>query len=117
MSITEICLLGTTLVAVVGGPWAIIRERNKPHLDLVNADQVKSVVKKYADESNARRDLRLLQIDNWAFNQVMPWGRSVVAKFDRQGDQLLELAKAQGVEVERIHLDPFPEMPPPLLPD
>jgi hypothetical protein len=117
MSLTEGALLTTTLLAVIGGIWAIIRERNKPRLDLANSDQVRSVVKEYADKSNARRDLRLLQIDNWAFNQVMPWGRSVVAKFDRQGDQLQELANAQGVEVERVHLDPFPEMPPPLLPE
>lgn len=117
MTLTEAALLTTTLLAVLGGVWAIIRERNKPRLDLANSDQVRSVVKEYADKSNARRDLRLLQIDNWAFNQVMPWGRDAVVKFDKQGDQLEELAHDLGRHVERIHLAPFPEMPPPLVPD
>jgi hypothetical protein len=117
MSLTEITLLLTTLVAVMGGVWAIIRERNKPRLEGATTDQVKSVVKEYADKSNARRDLRLLQIDNWAFNQVMPWGRDAVVKFDKQGDQVEELAEALGRHVDRIHLSPFPEMPAPLLPE
>jgi hypothetical protein len=30
MSLTEISLLVTTLVAIMGGIWAIFRERNKP---------------------------------------------------------------------------------------
>jgi hypothetical protein len=117
MSLTEISLLVTTLVAIMGGIWAIFRERNKPRLEGATTDQVRSVVKEYADKSNARRDLRLLQIDNWAFNQVMPWGRDAVVKFDKQGDQVQDLATALGRQVERIHLAPFPEMPPPLLPE
>jgi hypothetical protein len=47
----------------------------------------------------------------------MPWGRDAVVKFDKQGDQVQDLATALGRQVDRIHLDPFPEMPPPLLPE
>lgn len=116
MSPTEIGLLATALVAIVGSAAAIIRDRRKPQLDLANKEQVQSVVKEYADKSNARRDLRLLQIENWAFEKVRPWGRDAVVKFDQQGEQVQDLARALGRTVERIHLEPFPEMPPPLLP-
>ncbi len=104
-------------MAIIGAAAAIIRDRRKPQLDLANRDQVQSVVKEYADKSNARRDLRLLQIENWAFNQVRPWGRDTVVKFDRQSDLLHDMAAKLQIEVPVIHLLEFPEMPPPLLPE
>lgn len=116
-TLAEMGLIVTTVVTVVGAIAVIVRDRRKPQLDLANRDQVQSVVKEYADKSNARRDLRLLQIENWAFNQVRPWGRDTVVKFDQQSDLVQELARALGRNVDRIHLDPFPEMPPPLLPE
>lgn len=116
MSLTELGLLSTTIIAIVGAAAAIIRDRRKPRVDMANVSQIESVVKEYANKFNAQRDLRQLQVENWAFNQVMPWGRATVVKFDKQGDQLRDLAHKLGVEVAPIHLDPFPEMPPPLLP-
>lgn len=116
-TLAEVGLIATTLVTVIGAIAVIVRDRRKPQLDMANRDQVQSVVKEYADKSNARRDLRLLQVENWAFNEVRPWGRDTVLKFDMQGDQVQDLARALGRTVERIHLEPFPEMPAPLLPE
>ncbi|MCG5431259.1 hypothetical protein LV457_03010 [Mycobacterium sp. MYCO198283] len=118
MTWSEAALIITAVASVVGAVWVIVRERRKPTLDLANSDQIKAQVKKISDETNARRDLRVLQLENWAFEKVRPWGRDAVTKFDQQGDLLRELAKAVGREVPVIHLDPFPEMPPPMtLPD
>jgi hypothetical protein len=116
MTLIEFGLLVTPALAIVGAAAAIIRDRRKPAIDSATAKQIESVARDYSNKFNAQRDLRQLQVENWAFNQVMPWGRTTVAKFDKQGDQVRELARALGREVEPIHLDPFPEMPPPLLP-
>jgi hypothetical protein len=115
MQLTELVLVATTTVAIVGGVAAVIRERYKPRIDLANSDQVRAQVRKFSEEFNARRDLRQLQVENWAFNQVRPWGRDVVQKFDKQSDLLHGLAARIGVEVPAIHLDAFPEIPPPIL--
>lgn len=120
MALSEIVLVGTTLLAVATAIATIVRDRRKPELDaaqaehaLVNSDAVKAEIKRQSDVSNARRDLRLLDIENWAFDKVRPWGRDVVTKFDQQGDLLRKMATALGQTVPEIHLEPFPEMPPP----
>lgn len=121
MTWAEIGLAATTLVTVTGAVTAIIRDRRKPQLDQVNSDLVRAQVRKMTDEvnaerdlKNARRDLRMLRLDTWAFDKVLPWGRDAVIKFDKQSDLVHELASALGREVESIHLDPFPEPPPPV---
>lgn len=122
MTWAEFGMLATALVAIVGAAAAIIRDRRKPQLDQVNSDLVRTEVRKMNDEinaerdrKNARRDLRLLQLDTWAFDKIVPWGRDAVRKFDMQGDQVEELATALGRSVDRIHLDPFPDPPPPIV--
>ena len=117
MTLAETALLGTTIVAIVGAMAAIVRDRRKPRVDMASASQIESVVKEYADKSNARRDLRLLQVENWAYSQVRPWGWDAVAKFNLQNDMVRVLAVKLGETVPEVHLAPFPEMPPPLLPE
>lgn len=119
MQISEIVLVSTTMLAVGTAIAAIVRDRRKPQLDaaqaetaLVNSDAIKAEIKRQSDVSNARRDLRLLDLENWAFEKVRPWGREAVTRFDQQSDVVSELAQALGRTVVPVHLPPFPEMPP-----
>lgn len=120
MSITEWSLLATTAVAVIGAILLGIRERRKPVIDaataesiVVNSEAIKQEIKRQGDLSNARRDLRLLALEKWGFEDVRPWGRDVVTKFDTQNELVRELATALGRTVPEVRLAPFPEMPPP----
>lgn len=121
MSPTEYLLIATTVVTAIGALSLAIRERRKPELDaaqvenaMVNSESIKSEIKKQSDLSNARRDLRLLALEKWGFDEVRPWGRDVVTKFDLLSDLLRAELWAQGhKEMPDIHLTPFPEMPPP----
>lgn len=120
MPTTEIGLWVTATVALLGAVWAIVRDRRKPQLDaaqaentLVNSDAVKAEIKRQSDESNLRRDLRVLDLENWAWEKVRPWGRHVVVTFEKMCDLMREDRTALGLEMPEIHLDEFPEMPPP----
>jgi hypothetical protein len=121
MSITEYILVVTTVTAALGALSLAIRERRKPELDaataenaIVNSESVKQEIKKQSDLSNARRDLRLLALERWGFDEVRPWGRDVVTKFDLLSDLLRAELWAQGhKDMPDVHLTPFPEMPPP----
>lgn len=114
MTGTEIALILTTIMTVVGGIAVIIRDHRKTRMD---SDTVRAQVKELTDKSSARRDMRVLQLENWAFDKVRPWGREVVVKYDRQNDTLAEMAKALNISFVPDHLPPFPEMPPPLAPE
>lgn len=120
MSVTEWILIATTITAAVGAFSLAIRERRKPELDaaqaasaVVNSESIKQEIKKQSDLSNARRDIRLLALEQWGFDQVRPWGRDVVTKFDLIADLLKAELWEQGKAMPEIHLAPFPEMPPP----
>lgn len=124
MTSTEIGLWITTVVAVIGAVWAIIRERNKPELDaaqaqnaLVNSDSVKATIQKMSDESNMVRDIRILDLEKWG-DKMRPWMREVRDKFDQLCDLLRQELSANGRDMPDIHLSEPPEFPPPRpLPD
>lgn len=120
MTLAEVGLILTAGGAVLGAVFLAVRERLKPRLDaaqvesiVVNSDAIKQDIAKKAALSNAKRDLRLLKLEVWGFEEVMPWGRDVVTKFDQQARLLQEMAAALDRILPDIRLTPFPEMPPP----
>lgn len=130
MQLNEIVYILTTIGAIGVAVAAIIRDRRKPALDsaqaentLVNSESVKATIREMTDQANAKRDqanamrdLHLLQLEDWAFEEVRPWGREVVRKYDKQNDMLRELGARLDVDVPEDHLPPFPEMPGRLFP-
>lgn len=130
MQLNEAIYILTTVTVLIGAAAAIIRERRKPQLDaaqaenaLVNSESVKATIKQMTDkanamrdQANAMRDLHMLALEDWAFEEVRPWGREVVVKYDKQNDLLRELGKRVDVDVPEDHLPPFPEMPARLFP-
>lgn len=104
--------VGAILIAV----FAWIQNRRKPKLDEATTENIRQTVKKQADENNARRDRRLLDLEKWGFERVMPWGRTAVAVVDKMCDLIREDRATLGLEMPEIYLPPFPDMPPPLDP-
>jgi hypothetical protein len=121
VTITEYVLIAAAVIPAIGALTLAIRERRKPELDaaqiesaIVNSESIKQEIKNKSDLSNARRDIRLLALEKWGFEEVRPWGRDVVVKFDLMADLLRAELWSQGhKEMPDIHLTPFPEMPPP----
>jgi hypothetical protein len=52
-------------------------------------------------------------LERWGFDEIRPWGRDTVQKFDTMSDILKAELWARGKEMPDIRLFPFPEMPPP----
>lgn len=119
MSLTEWVPLAAAFVAIAATLAGIIRDRRKPELDsaqaesaIVNSSSVKLQIKKMSDESNNRRDLRILDLENWG-DDMRAWGREVRATFDKICDLMREDRRALNLEMPEIHLSEPPEFPPP----
>lgn len=113
-------LVATTISALAVAVAGIVRDRRKPQLDdaqaehvLVNSSSVKATIKKMADDSNMARDRRIIDLEDYLFNQVRPWARDVVVKFDMVSDLLRAELWTRTKDMPDIHIKPFPEMPEP----
>lgn len=119
MSLTEWGLLVTTAIAVVTAVAAVFRDRKKPVLDeaqaesaLVNSESVKMQIKKMSDESNIRRDLRILDLEKWA-DAAAPWMSLAIDRFNLICRLLREDREKLGLPMPEIDLPPAPERPAP----
>lgn len=97
MKWTEYIPIAAAIVAILVSIAGVIRERRKPALDaaqansaLVNSDAVKQQIKKMSDESNVRRDLRILDLEEWA-DAMRPWSSEVQAYYA----MLVDIVKAE----------------------
>lgn len=108
----------TAATGLIGAVWALVRDRRKPTLDAASTDQIKAQVKKSAEEYGARRDLQFLRLENWAFQEVRPWGRAMVVRDELMMDMLVKAYEKLELPLPEIPpLLPMPEMPPPIAAD
>lgn len=120
MSLTEWIPIAASCIAIVGAAAAILRDRKKPDLDeaqaksaLVNSDSVKQQIRKMSDESNARRDLRVLDLEEWA-DKMRPWTYQVRDRYERLQELVKDMLWAEGKKMpEDMGLPEPPPFPPP----
>jgi hypothetical protein len=100
--------------------YTIWRDRRKPTLDLAQAQQtiassaqVKATIQRMSDETNAARDLRIWDLEQYA-DKMRPWVRLVVERFDQVRDLMRWEFESNGRVVPFIEdIPPPPELPPP----
>lgn len=120
MSLTEWVSISAAAIAIAGAFAGIVRDRRKPALDeaqatsaLVNSDSVKAQIKRMSDESNIRRDLRILDLEQWA-DLMRPWASRAKERDDICFDLIREDRKRLGLDMPYIpELPPVPTFPPP----
>lgn len=119
MKWTEYIPIAVSIVSVLAVVAGIIRDRRKPDLDqaqatsaLVNSDSVKQQIKRMSDESNARRDLRILDLEEWA-DAMRPWASDAQAKFAMLAEMIRAELWDRGRPMPDIDLLPPPKFPPP----
>lgn len=111
-------LYATTLLAIITAIAAIVKDRRKPDLDaaaiestVINSAKVKAEIKSRAQQENFRRDLRILDLEEWG-EQVRPY-LSQVAERD---NQMLTLIREDRVRCKLPMPDIAPLPPPPPFP-
>ena len=119
MKWTEYVPIAVSIVSVLAVIAGIVRDRRKPDLDqaqatsaLVNSDSVKQQIKRMSDESNARRDLRILDLEEWA-DLMRPWASDAQAKFAMLAEMIRAELWDKGKRMPDIELMPPPKFPPP----
>lgn len=120
MSTTEYLSFAAAVVAIGVAIAGAVKDRRKPVLDaaqaesaIVNSDSVKQQIKRMSDESNMRRDLRILDLEQWG-DRVRPYLRIVAQRFDELCDLIREDREKLDLPMPNIEpLPPAPEMPPP----
>jgi adenylate kinase len=120
MSLTEWFSVSTAVLAVAVAVAGIVRDRRKPELDaaqaesaIVNSSSVKQQIKRMSDESNMRRDLRILDLENWA-DLMRPWASRAKERDDLIFDTIREDRRRLGLEMPHFPaLPPVPAFPPP----
>ena len=116
MKWTEYVPIAVSIVSVLAVIAGIVRDRRKPDLDqaqatsaLVNSDSVKQQIKRMSDESNARRDLRILDLEEWA-DVIRPWASRVKERDDIIFETIREDRRRLGLEMP--YIPPLPPVPP-----
>lgn len=112
MTLTEVALILTAGGSLALTVWTIVKERRKPQLDEAQTRAVQVEVARSSAELNASRDLRVLDLEQWA-DKMKPWTREVRDKFEMVCELLKEERWAVGKSMPEIHLPPPPEPPPP----
>lgn len=120
MSLSEVLPTLAATVAVLVAIAGVIANRRKPALDeaqatsaLVNSDSVKVQIKRMSDESNIRRDLRILDLEQWA-DLMRPWASRAKERDDMVFELIREDRKRMGLDMPFIPaLPPVPAFPPP----
>lgn len=106
-----ITAVGGAAVAIA----ALVRDWRKPSIDKVTGAKLRTEVNKAVDEREERLGLRAARIEDWAFEEVRPWGRSVVVRDEFVMDLLVKAYEKLGMTMPPIPpLLPMPELPPPL---
>jgi len=112
MTLSDVALyVVPTLAVLLSGATlavSIWRDRNKPPLD-------EATVKDLNNRLNARRDKRVLDLENWA-DKLRPYLRGVKVRDDMMCDLIREAYTKLGLPMPEIAplADP-PEMPQPVL--
>lgn len=120
MSTSELLLSGTSIISCVGAVILTINNRRKPVLDtataqkaFVDSDAVKQEIKRMSEESNIRRDLRILDLENWG-EDMRPWVFAIKERNDVLYALIREDRKMLGLDMPDIPpLPPTPIFPPP----
>ena len=110
--------LGAVAMAVQS--WRV--SRNKPKVDEVTAEKIKTEIARdqetarlESSKANARRDRHLVRLENWAYTKVRPAWRIAVQVNERQNALLVELAARAEMSFVPQELPELPD--PPLIED
>lgn len=108
MTLTELGLVITPVLAIAGAAWAIIRDRRKPSIDGGTAKQIGLQVERITRDLNAARDLRVLDLEKWADKM-----RPVIWKIKDRDDVMCSIIKALAWDLERKipNIPDFPDIP------
>ena len=122
MKWTEYVPVAAAIIAAIvalAGAW---HSRRKADLDeaqatnaLVNSDSVKAQIRRMSDESNLRRDTRILDIEAWA-DEMRPWASEVQESYAVLVELAVSVLWDRGESLPDTvprRLPPPPKFPPP----
>lgn len=112
MSLSEVFLAAAAILSAVGALGAVFYKRRQPELDqataahqLVSSDAVKTEIERSSRALNAARDLRVLDLENWA-DEMRPWVYGVRTR----DDMMCDLIK-KAYEKLQMPIPDIPELP------
>lgn len=116
--ITEYAPVLAALAAVIAALQAWRVSRNKPQVDAVTAEKIKTEILKEQETAqqeralgNAKRDRYLVRLENWAYTKVRPAWHKAVEQNDEQNRLLVQLASRAGLPFTPKVMPELPDPP------
>lgn len=111
----NVALWSGIILALIAALTALYRDWRKPSVDKITGAKLRTEVNKAVDEREERLGQRATRIEDWAFEEVRPWGHSVVVRDEFVMGLLIKAYEELKLPMPPIPpLLPMPKLPPPL---
>lgn len=115
MPADNVVLWCTAVGGLLAALAAIFKDWRKPTIDKYTAAKMRTEVNKAVDEREGKLVERATRMEDYVFEEVRPWGRSLVVRDEFMMTLLVAAYKTLNMDMPPIPpLLPMPELPPPL---